>query len=580
MPPTEPLHTHRSSIKETVTQLVIAFVMAFVFRGFVVEAFLIPTGSMAPTLMGAHMRFTGKDSGYAWAVGPWQTIPGSPTREPRPMQGQQNDPIIVDDPMTGTEFRGINIPAMGGDRIFVLKYLPGVFDPARFDCVVFKNPTNPDENYIKRLIGLPGEQVALVHGDVFVRAAPGAEARAEDWSAPGWHIARKPERIQQTLWMPVFSSEYAPVSATSPDFWEPPWIGSAGFDVGRRPTYRFNGNGPAPGVLRWNDATSPIDDFCPYNQGTPNHHRGAYPYMRYAVPDIRLRAGIAVDAPDVVVSAIVQACGHEFRMDIQGATVRLRRRPLPGSETAGGADPADWIEMGSGSLAAPLKPGQITDIEFWHVDQSLVVMAGGARVAYAEYDWTPRERILYATGRSLDELLEREEIARDALDWVFRGNGAIDPDIEDHRRGTNIMSVESEYRRSTARWEFSGPVTMHRVGLERDLYYQATVYATKRSTQPPTAHTREAQPAMATHPAQPALLRRGQFFVCGDNSAASLDARLWDVPDPWIAATIDPTIGVVPRDLLIGKAFFVYFPAMHRQRPVPVPDFGRMRFIW
>lgn len=85
---------------------------------------------------------------------------------------------------------------------------------------------------------------------------------------------------------------------------------------------------------------------------------------------------------------------------------------------------------------------------------------------------------------------------------------------------------------------------------------------------------------MATHPSQPALLRPNQFFVCGDNSAASLDARLWGEPDPWVAATIDSTIGVVPRDLMIGKAFFVYFPAMHRDRPVPVVDFGRMRFIW
>ena len=36
-----------------------------------------------------------------------------------------------------------------------------VFEPDRFDVVVFKNPTNPWENYIKRLVGLPGEQIAL-----------------------------------------------------------------------------------------------------------------------------------------------------------------------------------------------------------------------------------------------------------------------------------------------------------------------------------------------------------------------------------------------------------------------------------
>ena len=44
--------------KEAVESLVIAFILAFVFRAFVVEAFIIPTGSMADTLRGAHFRLT------------------------------------------------------------------------------------------------------------------------------------------------------------------------------------------------------------------------------------------------------------------------------------------------------------------------------------------------------------------------------------------------------------------------------------------------------------------------------------------------------------------------------------------
>ena len=36
-----------SNIKETIESLIIAFILAFVFRGFLVEAFVIPTGSMA-----------------------------------------------------------------------------------------------------------------------------------------------------------------------------------------------------------------------------------------------------------------------------------------------------------------------------------------------------------------------------------------------------------------------------------------------------------------------------------------------------------------------------------------------------
>src|SRR5437667_10645876 len=56
------------NIKETIESILVAFILAFIFRAFVVEAFVIPTGSMAPTLMGAHMRFRCEDCGYEWTV--------------------------------------------------------------------------------------------------------------------------------------------------------------------------------------------------------------------------------------------------------------------------------------------------------------------------------------------------------------------------------------------------------------------------------------------------------------------------------------------------------------------------------
>src|ERR1044072_7636175 len=57
-----------SNIKETLESILIAFILAFIFRAFVVEAFVIPTGSMAPTLLGAQMRFTCTDCGYRFEV--------------------------------------------------------------------------------------------------------------------------------------------------------------------------------------------------------------------------------------------------------------------------------------------------------------------------------------------------------------------------------------------------------------------------------------------------------------------------------------------------------------------------------
>ena len=90
-------------------------------------------------------------------------------------------------------------------------------------------------------------------------------------------------------------------------------------------------------------------------------------------------------------------------------------------------------------------------------------------------------------------------------------------------------------------------------------------------------------------PANPILLRENEFFMLGDNTAASKDSRLWDVIGPHLEARgEDFQLGTVPRDQLIGKAFFVYWPSGHRLSwlPIPslrrfgvIPDVGRMRWI-
>ena len=73
-----------------------------------------------------------------------------------------------------------------GDRIFVSKYTygfskhsfpfsPAIFDkrifykkPKQGDLVVFKTPVDNRTDYIKRLIGLPGDEVQFIEGDIFI----------------------------------------------------------------------------------------------------------------------------------------------------------------------------------------------------------------------------------------------------------------------------------------------------------------------------------------------------------------------------------------------------------------------------
>src|SRR5579864_2542094 len=58
-----------SATRETIESVVVAFVLAFLFKTFEAEAFVIPTGSMAPTLYGQHRDVYCEQCGTRFAVG-------------------------------------------------------------------------------------------------------------------------------------------------------------------------------------------------------------------------------------------------------------------------------------------------------------------------------------------------------------------------------------------------------------------------------------------------------------------------------------------------------------------------------
>ena len=63
----------------------------------------------------------------------------------------------------------------------------------RGEVIVFRYPRNPEVEYVKRVIALPGETVAIAHGAVFVNGAPLAEPYVQEPTRYFWGPARVPE---------------------------------------------------------------------------------------------------------------------------------------------------------------------------------------------------------------------------------------------------------------------------------------------------------------------------------------------------------------------------------------------------
>ena len=109
----------KSQLREYAEAILIALLLALFIRGFVVQAFKIPSGSMLPTLLvGDHILVS------------------------KFIYGIRN-------PFTGS----VIIP---------------VKEPERLDVVVFQYPENPSQDFIKRVIGVPGDRVEIIDKKVYV----------------------------------------------------------------------------------------------------------------------------------------------------------------------------------------------------------------------------------------------------------------------------------------------------------------------------------------------------------------------------------------------------------------------------
>jgi signal peptidase I len=269
-------------LKDNLEAIAIAVVMALVIRQFAVEAFKIPTESMAPTLFG--------------------------------------------------ERRGLS-----GDRILVDKIGPMLGGYRRFDVVVFKYPLNAGRNYIKRLIGLPGEELEIRDGDIWVDGK----------------IARKPDDVQEVLFFPVCPAD-GESRREAAGRWHVPRLLWKRLEEGD-----FEASSPSDTTLTF---------YGP-------RVRDAYPWAgegdgRYDVGDVRIEVTVRPLAPggEVILRIVEGRVTNDLVLSVGAGESRLSRGderiPLPG-------------------LFLP--PDRDTDVSFANVDDTIVIDVGGTRFRF-EYE--------------------------------------------------------------------------------------------------------------------------------------------------------------------------------------------------
>jgi len=143
-----------SGWRETIKIVVHALILAMIVRIFFYQPFNIPSGSMKSTLLVGDYLFVSKLAyGYSRYSFPWGIIP----------------------------FKG---------RIFDA-------EPKRGDVVVFKLPRDNSTDFIKRVIGLPGDEIWVRGGVIYINGAAVPKVRTDDFVSP--EEERPIPRFEETL---------------------------------------------------------------------------------------------------------------------------------------------------------------------------------------------------------------------------------------------------------------------------------------------------------------------------------------------------------------------------------------------
>ncbi len=558
------------AVREFIESVVIAVILAFLFRTFEAEAFVIPTGSMAPTLQGRHMDVACAQCGYQFRVGASSENSDS---EEQAMVVSGVCPICRY--TMPFDRRDANQNSFTGDRILVSKFSYDLREPERWDVIVFKYPGNAKQNYIKRLVGLPGEQVRIQHGDIWTNSGENQD----------FTIARKaPTKLKAMLQL-VDDSDYwsqTLIDAGWPSRWQPwspsgepnqsPWKVEWKKQDGPRSSQQFTIRG-APGEDAWlryhhlipnsedwqkllsgetpSDLSERIGtlirDFYAYNTGelegygpyAPRAWQMAQETGLHWVGDIAIEANIDVESADGEILLDIVEAGVHYTARIDVASGMATLQIDQGTRSFANDDGSGTVNAVKSKAPTGMRGPGSYELRFSNADNRLTLWVDNQAVEFdgpttfqTEGDqrphWTSHDPLdLAPAGLGVQGATVKASSLRILRDVYYLALEPRSPN-HDYQHGRSDEEIQ-EILNNPNQWE------------------STNLFAERRTVE--------------------VVLGPDEFFPLGDNSPQSKDARIWEA---------DPH---VDRALLTGKALFIYWPH-HWRRPVPyTPNFARMGFI-
>lgn len=351
--------------QENLEAIVVAVILALMIRHYAMEAFVIPTGSMAPTLLGEHLNINDPDTGYSWPVnrteGSFEAInelTGDARRVEQYMPDNSGKPVPA----------GSRKDVHGGNKILVNKFVYKFQQPERFDVIVFKFPDEPQRNFIKRLVGLPGERLKVMHGDLYANG----------------QLVKKTASLNKHLMHPIYDQNYPlsdavrePWDSDTPGRWHVRRRGQGADDaikaVGVTPSLLaknvfFATPAPRRTRLSFNREIRDSYGYNPtWNEGAVNSHDNG----EHVVADIAFEADIIPPKAGEPVTLLIFENGLALQVDLptkDGDCVLSRPK----------ADTSEAVRQTA--KMSPLKINATNHVEFSFVDRRARVAVNGQEV--------------------------------------------------------------------------------------------------------------------------------------------------------------------------------------------------------